>query len=249
MIKIISTKNYGTGGVKVLTYGPAGIGKTRLCATAPNPFIISAEGGLLSLREYNIPAVEITSVDGLNEAYKWVTESEEAKQFETICLDSITDIAEVLLSEYKKDEKDPRQAYGRLNDDMAEIIRSFRDLKGKHVYFTAKQTKFTDEKTGITSYLPGMPGKTLLNGLSFFFDEVFCMRVGQLEDGTLYKYLQTYTDFQYDAKDRSGSLPPKMKPDLTDVFNRISKGPKETKGGETKKETETEIETETKTNE
>jgi hypothetical protein len=226
MIKIISTKNYGTDGVKVLVYSPPGFGKTRLCATAPNPFIISAEGGLLSLREYDIPSVEITSVKMLNESYRWATESEEAKQFDTICLDSITDVAEVLLGEYKKEEKDPRQAYGRLNDDMAGIIRSFRDLKGKHVYFTAKQTKFTDEKTGLTTYMPGMPGKTLLNGLSFFFDEVFCIRTGQLDDGTLYKYLQTYADFQYDAKDRSGALPPKAKPNLTEVFNLISKGGK-----------------------
>lgn len=222
-IKIISTRNYGTDGVKVLVYSPPGIGKTRLCATAPKPLIISAEGGLLSLREYEIPAIEITSVEELDDAFAFVTESDEAKNFETICLDSITDIAEVLLSEYKKQEKDPRQAYGRLNDDMAEIIRNFRDVKGKHVYFTAKQTKFTDEKSGLTTYMPGMPGKTLLNGLGFYFDEVFCLRIGQLEDGTLYKYLQTSADFQFDAKDRSGSLPPKAKPDLTEVFRLISK--------------------------
>lgn len=38
-------------GIKLAVYGGAGIGKTRLSATAPNPLIISAESGLLSLKD------------------------------------------------------------------------------------------------------------------------------------------------------------------------------------------------------
>lgn len=44
-------------GVKCIVYGRAGIGKTMLVATAPAPFLISAESGLLSLREQNITKV------------------------------------------------------------------------------------------------------------------------------------------------------------------------------------------------
>ena len=124
----------------------------------------------------------------------------------------------------KKDKqkfKDPRQAYGMLNDDMSTMNRKFRDIKGKHVYFTAKQMRIQDDD-GITLRMPAMPGKTLLNGLSFFFDEVFVLRLGKLESGEIYRYLQTYPDFTYDAKDRSGKMIPKAKPDLTNVFDIIS---------------------------
>ena len=220
-VKITSTKDSGTTGVKVLVHSPAGIGKTVLCATAPKPIIISAEAGLLSLAGIDVPVIEVTSAKDVDDAYDFLTSSKEADNYETICLDSISEIAEVLLIEYKKQEKDPRAAYGRLNDDIATTIRSFRDIKGKHVYFTAKQQRVVDDDIKVTRYLPGMPGKTTLNAMIFFFDEVFALRLGKLEDGTIYRFLQTYPDLNYDCKDRSGKLPPQTKADLTDVFNRI----------------------------
>ncbi len=219
-VKITSTKDVAFDGVKVLVHGPAGIGKTVLCKTAPLPIIISAEAGLLSLADMNIPVIEVTTVNEVNEAYMFLTESEESKKYETVCLDSITEIAEVLLSTYKGEEKDARQAYGRLNDDIASTIRSFRDLKGKHVYFTSKQLRVENDNEPIR-YVPSMPGKTTLNAMPYFFDIVLAMRIGKLEDETVYRYLQTYPDLNYEAKDRSGKLPPRTKPDLTDVFERI----------------------------
>lgn len=221
-IKITSTVDYKASGVKCLVYGPAGIGKTVLCSTAPNPIIISAESGLLSLAEVDIPVIEINTVNDAAECYEWASMSDEAKKYDTFCLDSVTEIAEVLLSEYKKEEKDARQAYGRMNDDMTGLIRSFRDLKGKNVYFSAKQTRINEE--GVTTYAPSMPGKTLMNGLPFFFDEVFVMRIGQLEDRTTYRYIQTNSDFQYDCKDRSGKLSLVEEPNLTKIFEKCTGG-------------------------
>ena len=50
-VELRSTAGFVQEGVKVLVYGQAGAGKTRLIQTLPTPVIISAEGGLLSLRE------------------------------------------------------------------------------------------------------------------------------------------------------------------------------------------------------
>ena len=58
-------------GCKVLVYGEAGVGKTFLCATAEAPFIISAEGGELSLRKYAIPMAKVSNVDDISEIYQW----------------------------------------------------------------------------------------------------------------------------------------------------------------------------------
>jgi len=44
----------------------------------------------------------------------------------------------------------------------------------------------------------------------------------RLVQGEQYRYLQTEKDAQYVAKDRSGSLKPKEKPDLAYVFNKIT---------------------------
>ena len=61
------------GGVKVLVYGKAGSGKTRRCATAQKPLIISEEAGLLSLREYDIPVIEIKSIIDRERAFANMT--------------------------------------------------------------------------------------------------------------------------------------------------------------------------------
>ena len=174
----------------------------------------------MSLRDQDIPAIEITTVEQLNNLHAWLLGPGGAP-YHTICLDSISEIAEKVLTNAKKKSKDGRAAYGNANDQMWEVIRAFRDLPGKCVIFTAKAEWVKDDTTGITRWSPSMPGKSLTQGLAYFFDEVFYMGVGVAEDKSQYRYLQTYTDLQYTAKDRSGSLEPLEYPDLTNVFNKI----------------------------
>ena len=234
MIKIISTRNYAAGEAKVLVSGPAGIGKTRLCATAPDSIIISAEAGLLLLADVDISVIEVSSVDDVRNVLNWAKSSTEAKEFKTICLDSITEIAEVCLTQYKKDFKDPRAAYGQLQDDVPELIREFRDLKDKNVYFSAKQSRIEEAEGSVVKFKAAMPGKYLLANLPYFFDIVLTMRLGKLEDGTIYRYLQTYSDFQYDCKDRSDRLAKVEKPDLSYIFKKLEQPRKEEDKGEDK---------------
>ncbi len=210
-----------SNGVKVLVYGRAGSGKTVLCSTAPNPIILSAESGLLSLRKYRIPVIEINNVDDLTEAYNWCTSAKEAGQFQTICLDSISEIAEKVLINAKGQVKDPRQAYGELIDKMQMVIRSFRDLP-KHVYFAAKEERYKDEGTGSILAGPSMPGSKLGPQLPYHFDEVFNLNIAQNpQDKSTYRYLRTQPDFNFDAKDRSGALDVIEKPDLSHIINKI----------------------------
>lgn len=220
-IKITNT-NVAAENVKVLVYGPAGIGKTKLCSTLPNNLIISAEAGLLSLADFDIDVVEINSINDLGEVYSYIDTSKEARnKYENLSLDSVSEIAEVLLSKLLAENKDPRKAYGELANQMTRIIRKFRDIKGYNVYFSAKMAKITDDESGIINYFPMMPGTQLKQGLSYFFDEVFVMRIGKTPNGTKYRYLQTQPDSQYEAKDRSDKLKPIVKPDLSVVFKKI----------------------------
>jgi len=217
----LTTTSQSSRFVKALGYGDAGVGKTVLCSTAPNPIIISAESGLLSLAHLDIPVIEVKTLEDVNDAYRFCTESEDAKHFETVCLDSITEIAEVMLNKYKKEDKDPRKSYGLLAENMSELVRAFRDLENRHVYFSAKMTRIEDEHTGISTFRPMMPGKTLVNGLPFFFDEVLALHIGKEEDGTPFRYIQTEPDMQYIAKDRSGNLDTIERPDLTHLFDKV----------------------------
>lgn len=217
-------------GVKIMAYGPAGMGKTVLCATMPEPIILSAESGLLSLTKANqlrlfgvhkdIPVIQIRTVDDFNEAYQFCTESEHAKRFKSICLDSISEIAEQILSNALKQVKDPRQAYGELLEKTMMALKAFRDISGFHVYCSAKQEMKADEN-GRSTYYPGMPGSKLGQNIAYLFDEVFHMGVGITEDKTQYRYLQTQPDLQHIAKDRSGALDAMEQPNLSVLIDKI----------------------------
>lgn len=219
-VNLRNTNTVAINGLKVLVYGEAGAGKTTLIKTLPKPLILSAEGGLLSLRKENLPFIEIHTVEELRDAARWLESSEEAKQFESVALDSISEIAEVVLSTEKMLNKDGRTAYGNMNDTMTKVIRSFRDLPNRHVYFSAKMEKAQDE-TGAMLFSPSMPGKTLTQSLPFFFDEVFALRVGKNDKGEPQRMLMCRPDGVWSAKDRAGVLEMWEEPDLGAVIEKI----------------------------
>ena len=222
-IQLISTKLAPTNGLKFLVHGPAGAGKTSLCATTGEPtIIISAESGLLSLRGHDIPVIEVKAMDQLYEAYDFVANSAEGQAFRWVCLDSISEIAEVVLSTEKKTAKDPRQASGALAEKMGDLVRAFRDLPGRNVYFSCKQERAKDEQSGAMLYFPSMPGNTLKQGVGYFFDFVFALRVERDNEGNPTRWLQTSRDYNFEAKDRSGALDMFEPPDLAAIAKKVN---------------------------
>jgi len=225
-IQLQSTRDVSArNGVKNLVYGNSGTGKTRLLATAPNPVILSAEGGLLSLRQYNLPYIEINSIARLVEAYQWSIGSNEARQFATIGLDSVSEIAEICLRAEQITNKDGRKAYGELLIKVIGITRDFRDIPGKNVVVTAKQEWAKDDSTGLMIFGPMMPGSKLGPQLPYFFDEVFqqCVFI-DTQTKQRSEWLRTRQDGQNVAKDRSGALNEWETPNLTAIFKKIAGG-------------------------
>ena len=219
-INLKSTSGIHLNGVKVLVYGQSGSGKTSLIKTLPAPLVLSAEGGLLSIADADVPFIEVSSMDTLKEAYQWVLNADEAKHFQSIALDSISEIAEVVLNFEKKNTKDPRAAYGAMQEQMGDIIRGFRDLPGKNVYFSAKLEKTQDEM-GRVLYAPSMPGNKVGQSLPYFFDEVLALRVERDADGNSQRALMCESDGLWQAKDRSGKLSAWEAPDLGEIIKKI----------------------------
>lgn len=222
-INVKTTGSLSANGVKVLVYGQAGAGKTSLVRTLPNPIVLSAEGGLLSIQDADLPYIEISDMDTLKEAYTWLAESDEAKAYQSVALDSISEIAEVVLNAEKKATKDPRQAYGAMQEQMADIIRAFRDLPGRHVYMSAKLEKTQDEM-GRMLYAPSMPGNKTGQALPYFFDEVLALRVEKDGEGVTQRALMCDSDGLWLAKDRSGKLEAWEAPDLGAIITKMQGG-------------------------
>ena len=219
-INVKTTGSLAANGVKVLVYGQAGAGKTSLIKTLPSPIVLSAEGGLLSIQDADLPFIEISDMETLREAYTWLTQSDEAKGFQSVALDSISEIAEVVLNAEKKATKDPRQAYGAMQEQMADIIRAFRDLPGRHVYMSAKLEKTQDEM-GRVLYAPSMPGNKTGQALPYFFDEVLALRVEKDSENNTQRALMCDSDGLWLAKDRSGKLDAWEAPDLGAIIAKI----------------------------
>jgi phage nucleotide-binding protein len=216
-INLKTTSSVAATGVKMLVYGQAGAGKTTLIKTMPNPIILSAEGGLLSINDADIPYIEIGNMADLREAYQWLGEN--SKDFSSIAIDSISEIAETVLNYEKKNAKDPRQAYGAMQEQMTDLIRAFRDIP-MHVLMTAKLEKMTDE-LGRVMYAPSMPGNKIGQQLPYFFDEVLALRIEKDVDGNTWRGIKCAGDSSWQAKDRSGKLDEWEAPDIGQLIQKI----------------------------
>jgi len=208
--------------VKVLIPGESGAGKTRAAAHLDDVVFLSAEEGLLSIRAENKPYITINGLLDLYEAYEWLTSSAEAKQFNAVAVDSISEIAEVVLAAERRTgvgAKDPRAAYGEMQDKMAGVIRAFRDLSNRHVVMTAKMEKGQTDTKEIR-YVASMPGKRLTSDLPYFFDEVIPVRVHRTGD-VVERVFQCHDDGIWHAKDRSGALDPWEPYDLKALIAKI----------------------------
>lgn len=235
-------------GIKILVHGPAGAGKTVLSATSgESTLIISAEAGLLSIKDAPdyIKGAEIETMDDLEEMYQYLFETSDEPDFKWVALDSITEIAERILSNEKKHSADPRKAYMEMQDRVMVILRKFRDLKGYNIVMTCKQQYIPIEGASAL-FAPMMPGQKLHQQIPYIFDEVFALRVVKDKEGNDVRVLQTCRDSMYEAKDRSGCLADFEKPSLKHIAKKI-KGIveeviKEPKGEPDKKEEDAKLE-------
>lgn len=208
-------------GVKGLIYGDSGVGKTSLAILAPYPLLISAESGLLSLGRFDVPTWKITALSELIDVYNFAKSSAEANHFQTIMVDSVSEVGEIVLADRMSKNKDPRQAYQQTNDMVLAILKDFRDLPGKHIWFLAKMSNM-EINPGERKFHPMMPGQKLTPNMPYLFDEVFFMGAKPpTADGKSERFLLTQPDWNHVAKDRSGTLAPQEKPDLGAITKKI----------------------------
>ena len=217
-INIKSTKEVSADGANIVIYGESGVGKTTLISHLSDAIILSADKGLLSISDFDIPYIEINDMQDVDDSYVYIKKNLE--KYEHIIFDSLTEIAEVVLFEMKEGKKDKRQAYGELADAFGVMIRRFRDLQGINTIFLAKRKHIVDEEGQVIGYEPMMPGRVLPHGLPYLTDEVFAYVMDRKGERSFITSAQR----KYPAKDRSGRLDITEKsPNLNDVINKLLK--------------------------
>lgn len=186
--------------LKFLVYGPPGAGKTYMIRTLDGPALVgSCESGLASLVDVDVDFVELDTTDRLREMYKYLAGSDHNYQWAV--LDSVSEMAEMCLSEMKSRHKDGRRAYGEMQETVIRLLRAFRSLD-MSVYFSAKQRR--DTVDGQMLYIPSMPGSKLSEKrpVGHDFDFVFPLIATEDEEGQTQRQLITQSTSEYQAKAR-----------------------------------------------
>lgn len=133
--------------IKGLVYGRSGSGKTVFGGTAPKPLILSAENGLLSLATsgLQVDVIEIKTLANLKEALLWLQKPENNSKYETLIIDSITEINEIIKEELSTRLKRRMQLqdWGVLADEIKHLLRSMKSLP-MHVLYIAQERDVTD---------------------------------------------------------------------------------------------------------
>lgn len=220
-----------SNGIKVILYGRSGVGKTSqvkcLLDEGFKPLVISAESGLLSLSGVAADVVDISKDDNdkilpLEKRYERLRDvfnylSTQKHSYDTIVLDSLTEINQCLLDHLKvkfPDAKDSLRMFGENSAMMTKTIKSFRDLNYNVVVIALESTE--KDEVGKRYTTIDLIGKVAAS-VPQYFDEVLYLYA--TESGER-KFLTSSTE-KVIAKDRSRKLEQVEEANLGKLLKKI----------------------------
>lgn len=202
--------------IKALIYGAAGSGKTVFTGTAPKAIFASAESGLLSIADKSPSFVEVKTMKDLTDLYSFLSTQEHP--YETVVIDSITEINEIIKLEIEKrvGRSLQIQDWGELSKKIRDLFRKFRDLP-MNVILVAQEQYITDEDR-IKKIVPSLNGKAATE-IAYFMDIVGYINVEN--DGT--RWMETNTNKKLLTKDRSRLIGNDAPLDFSEWQKRVAK--------------------------
>lgn len=207
-MQIKKTSSIAANRIKLVVYGAPGIGKTKLATGLPGePFIISAERGLLSISDKDYDAVEIDKWSDTQDLIKLLGTDEAKKKYRWLFIDSITELAQKLVEYLQQKyplEKDILRLWREYDQRFTAFLKYLRDFEPYNVVFTCLEAVNID-KMNQRYYSPDVPGRKMPRRIPALFDEIFWYTKQEV-NGNMTRVL--VTDAQQDAyaKDRSGQL-------------------------------------------
>jgi len=191
--KIKKAGEMGLDYAKVVVYGSPGTGKTTMGATFPDVLFLSAESGLLSVRDREIDVWEISSWEDMEEAYAFLRSGQH--QYKSVVIDSLTEVQKKL-NDYlvrkfpavKRGYQDlaSESDWGANIDKMRKLCRAFRDLPMNVLFITLSQEVELD---GDPIVRPALNGKTLPDELCGWVDAVIYCPGPQKDDEGVTRYV------------------------------------------------------------
>jgi hypothetical protein len=223
----------------IVLFGPSGAGKTSLAATAPRPFWLDSNKGLLSVHgrfpDGHLDGMDIGGYDDLEGAFSRLSGTARKRNVDkardTIVCDHFDDIQDIVMMELgtrraEKRSTDPDEAeqrdYGVMGGRMRRLLRRMKKLpKHKIIICGEAESKQDGRMT------PSLVG-ALQRQLPYFADHTFYLTIGK--KGKRVLHLDASDTFY--AKTRAWWLPKKKylldfddTTFLTRLFAEIAAGP------------------------
>jgi len=151
--------------LSVFNYGPNGCGKTFMISTCPSPYVIFTEQPAigLALNGFPVRGVVVSSLMELLQVTADIVAGRRAKEYETICLDSLSDVTQLAIKDVLKTDREPqRQEWYPIIDRIRryiinDLIRGVIESAHKHLYVTARScVKEIDNGSGMKTHV-GIP--------------------------------------------------------------------------------------------
>ena len=206
-------------GVKAVIYGGPGSGKTPLVDTCPSPVMLVVEPGMLSMRTSNTPCYEANTPEKCDEFWEWFFQSAEPRKFDTLAIDSLSQMAEIYLTRELSRWKDGRKAYGEMSRHVMAIVNRLYYTPQKHLYQICKQS--TVDENGASKRKPYFPGQDLNVKIPHLFDEIWHVWLNNIP-GIIGAQLSIRTRESFDtmARDRSARLNELEPPNIGSLFTK-----------------------------
>ena len=205
----------GRFGCKAIAYGGPGSAKTPLVNTCPRPVMCVTEPGMLSMRTSKVPCWEANTPERIKEFFEWLKLSNETKGFDTVAVDSLSQLAEIILIRALDQNAHGLKAYGVMSETVQEYLTQMFYMPQKHIYLICKEgiNDVTKKRT------PWFPGKELPVKVPHMYDEI--LHIGQHNVpgfiGPVHS-IQTFDTFDTLARDRSGKLNSYEEPNMSKLF-------------------------------
>lgn len=207
-------------GFKSIIYGAPGSAKTPLINSCPRPLVLVCEPGMLSMRGSNVPAYEAYTGQKIDEFFDWWFKSAEIKNFDTLAIDSASQMADIYLQDALNgksksgNKKHGLAAYGEMADEVMKHMRPLFFQPHKHCYIICKQSV----EDGIKK--PYFLGKQLPTEIPHLYDAILHLGLHNVPGMGQALSFQCKQSYDTTARDRSGRLAEYEEPNFGKIVQK-----------------------------
>lgn len=202
-------------GIKSIVYGPPGSAKTPIINTCPKPVLLACEPGLLSMRGSNVPTCQAFTAKAIDDFFEWVFNSNEIKNFDTVAVDSASQMCEIYVDEALKTNKHGLAAYGEMARNVLKHLERLYFLQYKHTYLIAKQETVLNNNASYKR--PYYPGRELPIKMPHKYDCILHLDVHAVPGVGQVRSFQCIGSLDIMARDRTGRLAEFEEPNFNNI--------------------------------